>query len=297
MDISFNIVTLNSKNELNECLNSLTSSLATNFTYEINVIDNGSTDGVDEFIFENYPEIKFIKNDTNLGYSKAMNKGLSISQGRYLVQLNPDVFIYPDTFQKLIKWMDEHIDVGISIPKMVNQDGSFQRQCRRGFARPVEVISYFTKLDRLFPKSKVIGNYTKTYLPEDEIAEVDSVSGSCMIVRSEVVNDIGYLDERYFAYQEDTDYCFMAYQAGWKTFYLPIAKVMHFGGRGGSRSNPYKGIYEWHRSYFLYYQKNLAKDYLFLVNWFMYSMVGFKLAFALIRAFFSREKVVGSKKP
>ncbi len=297
MDISFNIVTLNSKNELKECLHSLIDSLDSNLSYEITVIDNGSTDNVEEFLDENYPENKLIKNDTNLGYSKAMNKGLSISQGRYLVQLNPDVIVYPGTFQTLIQWMDEHKDVGISIPKVINQDGSFQKQCRRGFARPIEVISYFSKLDRLFPNNKVIGNYVKTYLSEDEIAEVDSVSGSCMIVRKEVVNDIGVLDEKYFAYQEDTDYCFMAHRAGWKIFYLPIAKVMHLGGRGGSRSNPYKGIYEWHRSYFLYYRKNLAKDYFFLVNWFMYSMVGFKLAFALIGAFFSREKVVGSKKP
>ena len=297
MDISFNIVTLNSKDELKECLDSLISSIDDFFSYEINVIDNGSSDGVEKFINENYPVINLIKNDTNLGYSKAMNKGLAISQGRYIVQLNPDVFIYPNTFQTIIKWMDNHKNVGISIPKMVNQDGSFQRQCRRGFARPIEVISYFTKLDRLFPKNKVIGNYTKTYLPEDEISEVDSVSGSCMFVRKEVVNEIGYLDERYFAYQEDTDYCFMAHQAGWKIFYLPIAKVMHLGGRGGSRSNPYKGIYEWHRSYFLYYRKNLARDYFFLVNWFMYLMVGLKLSVALTRAFFSREKIVGSKKP
>jgi len=271
--------------------------LGDDLMFEIIIVDNNSHDGSDQFVQENYPNIHLIKNDVNVGYTKAMNQGLRISQGRYLVQINPDVFINPGNFQSLISWMDVHDNVGICIPKVLNQDGTFQKQSRRGFARPVEVFSYFLKLDRIFPNHKVIGNYVKTYLPEDEIAEVDAVSGSCMMIRKEVIQDIGFLDERYFAYQEDTDYCFQANKAGWKVFYLPFASVIHQGGRGGSRSDPYRAIYEWHRSYFLYYQKNLSKDYFFLVNWIMFGFIGIKLAFSLIGAFFSKEKIVGTKKP
>lgn len=297
MDISFNIVTYNSFGPLKICLDSLISSLGSSLDYEITIIDNGSEDKTVEFIEENYPDIVLIKNNRNFGYTKAMNQGLRISKGKYSVQLNPDVSVPHNTFQQLSDWLDDHPDVGICIPKVLNQDGSFQRQCRRGFARPLEVVSYFLKLDKLFPNNKKLGNYVKTYLPEDEIVEVDAVSGSCMMIRKEVIEEIGYLDERFFAYQEDTDFCFRAKNAGWKVYYLPIATVTHLGGRGGSRSNPFRGIFEWHKSYYLYYNKNLAKDYFFLVNWFMYLMVGLKLAFSLIGALFSKEKVVGTKKP
>lgn len=297
MDISFVIVTYNSIEPLEKCLSSLISSINNEVIFDIIIVDNNSHDGSDQFVQENYPEIQLIKNHINVGYTKAMNQGLQIAQGKYLVQLNPDVFINPGTFQSLISWMDEHDDVGICIPKVLNQDGTFQKQSRRGNARPFEVFSYFLKLDRIFPNHRVIGNYVKTYLPEDEITQVDAVSGSCMMIRKEVFSDIGYLDERYFAYQEDTDFCFRANKAGWKVFYLPFVSVIHQGGRGGSRSDPYKAIYEWHRSYYLYYRKNLAKDYVFLVNWIMYFFIGIKLLFSLIGAWFSKEKVVGTKKP
>ncbi len=297
MDFSINIVTYNSLEPLKICLSSLISSFGSNKNYEITIIDNGSKDGVIQFLEDSFPTINLIKNSNNLGYTKAMNQGLKISKGDYLVQLNPDVYVNEGTFQTLKFWMDDHPDAGICIPKVLNQDGSFQRQCRRGFARPLEVVSYFLKLDRLFPKNKKLGNYVKTYLPEDEIAEVDAVSGSCMMIRKEVIQDIGFLDERYFAYQEDTDFCFRAKNAGWKVYYLPIASVIHQGGRGGSRTNPFQGILEWHRSYNLYYRKNLSKDYFFLINWLMYLMILIKLAFSLVGALFSKEKVVGTKKP
>lgn len=297
MDFSINIVTYNSLVPLKICLSSLISSLGPTQNYEIIIIDNGSKDGVIQYVENAYPSIKIIINSENLGYTKAMNQGLKISKGDYLVQLNPDVFVNEGALQTLKSWMDDYPDVGICIPKVLNQDGSFQRQCRRGFARPLEVVSYFLKLDRLFPNNKKLGNYVKTYLPEDEIAEVDAVSGSCMMIRKEVILEIGYLDERFFAYQEDTDFCFRAKQAGWKVYYLPIASVIHQGGRGGSRTNPFRGIFEWHRSYFLYYRKNLSKDYFFLINWLMYLMILIKLAFSLASALFSKEKVVGTKKP
>lgn len=284
-------------NILNNCIQSLIDSINQDFEYEIIVVDNNSSDGVREFIRTSYPVIMLIENDRNLGYTKAMNIGMKKARGNYVVQLNPDIIVNPGAFQKLLAWMNEHPEVGISIPKVLNLDGTLQKQCRRGFARPVEVIAYFLKLDRLFPENKVLGNYVKTYIPEDEIAQVDAVSGSCMVSRKEVFADIEYLDERYFAYQEDTDFCFRANQAGWKVYYLPFASVVHLGGQGGSRTNPYRGIIEWHKSYYKYYRKNLARDYIFLVNWFMYVMIVLKLVFSLGGALCSKEKIVGTRKP
>ncbi len=136
MDISIVIVTFNSLEPLKICLQSLFASISDDLDFEVIIVDNNSQDGLKQFIQENFPDIQLIKNDENLGYTKAMNQGLKIADGKYLVQLNPDVFVNPGIFQALISWMDDHTDAGICIPKVLNQDGTFQKQCRRGFARP-----------------------------------------------------------------------------------------------------------------------------------------------------------------
>ena len=159
------------------------------------------------------------------------------------------------------------------------------------------MITYFTGLWKLFPRSPLFGRYLLTYLPEDETCEVEAVSGSCMVIRRAVVDAIGYLDETYFAYQEDSDFCFRARQAGWKVFFLPEAQITHFGGQGGSGHQPYRGIYHWHRSYLVYYRRHLARDYFFLVNWLMYAGMALKLGLALAANLLRREKVVGTRKP
>jgi GT2 family glycosyltransferase len=112
-----------------------------------------------------------------------------------------------------------------------------------------------------------------------------------------VLSQIGLLDERFFAYQEDADFCFRAKQAGWQVYYYPQAQIVHYASQGGSRANPYRSIFEWHKSYFIYYRKNLASRYFFLFNWFYYVVMLLKLASALLVNFFRREKFAGSQKP
>lgn len=297
MDISFVIVSLNTCDYLENCLESLLTSIGQSLQFEIIVVDNGSTDSTIEMLTNGFPQVKILNYETNLGYTKAMNLGLKMCKGDFLVQLNPDVIIYPGTFQKIISYLNQNKDVGICTPKVINSDGSLQKQCHRSFARPWDVISYFLGLDRLFPSSKFFGRYLFTYLPEDQIAHVQAVSGSCMVIRNLVIQDIGYLDEQFFAYQEDTDFCFRANKANWRVVYFPLAMIKHFGGKGGSLVQPYKAISAWHKSYFLYYKKHLAKDYFFLVNWFMYLAMGIKLFFGYLRLMIKSEKVIGSKKP
>ena len=297
MDISFVIVSFNTKEILQSSLHSLYESISNRLSYEIIVVDNNSRDGTILMLTENYPSIKIFKNNENIGYTRAMNIGLKAAVGEYLVQLNPDVIIEAGSFEKLFDWMKSHSEAGICTPKVVNRDGTLQKQCRRSFARPWDVITYFMGLDRLFPESRLFGRYLLTYLKEDQISEVDAVSGSCMFVRKIVFDQIGYLDERFFAYQEDADICFRAKHAGWKIIYLPITSVVHFGGQGGSKNEPYKAIKAWHRSYYLYYRKNLAKDTFFLVNWLMYLAMGIKLIISLAGAMFQKDKVVGTRKP
>lgn len=290
------IVTRRSRDELLACLTSFFEQTKEMDT-QVVVVDNDSQDGTVDAIRLKFPAVKLILNNENLGFSRAVNQGLKLLDARYYLLLNPDTVILEDSMQTIIQFMDETPDAGICIPKILNRDGSLQYQCRRGEARPWEVFSYFLGLARLFPNDQRFTGYLLNHLDNDKINEVKAVSGSCMLIRRDVVDQIGYLDERYFAYQEDTDYCIQARQAGWKVFYVPTAQVVHYGGRGGSGVNPYFGVYQWHRSYYLYYRKNLAKDYPFWFHPLYYLVMLVKMMFNLMVVLLSREKIVGTRKP
>jgi GT2 family glycosyltransferase len=231
-----------------------------------------------------------------MGFAHPINQAIQVSQGQFLLLLNPDTVVLPGALNQLVAYQAAHPEVGICGPKVLNRDGTLQKACRRGVSRPWAAFSYFAGLSRLFPKSKFFGGYLLNYLPEDELHEVDGISGSCMLIRRQVVQQIGCLDERFFAYQEDADYCFQAKKAGWKVVYYPAAQIIHFGGQGGSRAQPYRSIYEWHRSYYLYYRKNLARDYFFLFNYFYYFLMGVKLVLALITNALRSNKFAGPRR-
>ncbi len=295
VDLSVCIVTYQARDWLHGCLESLYKNNKTS-SLEVIVIDNGSTDGIQEMLTLDYPDIQFTANKTNEGYTRPMNRSLGIAQGRYLMQLNPDTVILPEAFDQLISFMDQHPQVGICSPKVLNSDGTFQRQCRRGEPRPLAMLGYFFKLTKLFPKNKALGGYLLEYLDEDATSEVIAVSGSCMLIRKEVIDEIGYLDEQFFAYQEDTDYCLRARQAGWEVYYYPQAKIIHYGGRGGTRVEPYRSIIEWHRSYWRLYKKHFAKEYFFIINWIYYLFMIAKLIVSLVVNLFRRERYAGPKR-
>ena len=279
MDISFCIVNLNAKKYLSNCLKSIPGSTKLD-SIEIIVVDNNSYDGSANFLIEKYPDIKLIRNRRNKGYTKAMNQALRSSNGEYKVVLNPDTLLMHDSIDILIDQMRSDRNIGIVGPKVINEDGSFQKSCRRGIARPAAVFSYFLGLSERYPSNKRFTGYHLNYLDENTLNEVNGVSGSCMIIFDKLIDDIGYFDERYFAYQEDSDYCLMAINNGWKIYYNPEAVVKHFGGKGGAHSLPSKAIFEWHRSYVRYYFKHFSSDYSFLFNVFYYTIMVGKLIFA-----------------
>jgi len=289
------MVSLNSCGYLRDCLHSLAEN--TRASYEVIVTDNGSTDGTQAMLAAEFPYVQLIQNQRNEGYTRPMNQALQRGRGEYLAQLNPDTVVLPGALDELIAFLVAHPEVGICGPKVLNRDRTLQKPCRRGEPRPWAVFSYFSGLAALFPKSRLFGEYLMSYKDEDETHAVAGVSGSCMLIRRAVIDRIGYLDERFFAYQEDADYCFRARQAGWKVYYHPQAKIIHYGGMGGSRVQPFRSIYEWHRSYYLYYRKNLARDYFFLFNWLYYLAMGAKLLLSLGLNFIRRDKFAGSRKP
>lgn len=295
MEISVCIVNLNAGALLRDSLRSLYEH-TTELELEVIVVDNGSSDDSQGLIRTEFPQVKLIENTRNLGFTRPTNQAMQAAQGDFVLLLNPDTLVLPGAVQNLLSFLRAHPEVGICGPKILNRDGTLQTPCRRGISRPWNTISYFLGLARLFPKSKFFSGYTMTYLDENTAHEVAGVSGACMLIRRAVIDQIGSFDERYFAYQEDADYCFQAQKAGWKIFYVPSAQIIHYGGQGGSRVQPLRSIIEWHRSYYLFYRKNLAKDYFFLVNWLYYLGMLLKLGLALAANLFRREKYAGPKR-
>lgn len=294
--LSICIVTYQARKYLRQCLQSVAEN-PPSVKYEIIVVDNQSADGTLEMLKGQFPQVQIIENRENKGFTAPTNQALRQAVGDYLVLLNPDTHVHPQAFDNLIAFMKRHPDAGICGPKVLNLDGSMQKPCRRGESRPWAVFSYFLGFSRLFPKSKLFGEYLMNYIDEDLIHQVAGVSGSCMLIRRQVIDQIGYLDELFFAYQEDADYCLQARRSGWNVYYVPTAHITHYGGEGGSRVHPYRSIYAWHYSYFLYFRKNFASDYFFLLNWLFYLAMGVKLLLALILNLFRKGRFAGSKEP
>jgi len=296
IDISICIVSFHARNLLRECLRSIYGTVDS-LSFEIIVVDNHSEDGTLEMLKNEFPDVRLLVNDHNTGYTRPNNQAIRESGGRYIVLLNPDTLVKPNAIAELFGFLETHPQVGIVGPKVLNRDGTLQKQCRRSEARPWDSFCYFSGLSRLFPHDRRFAGYLMTYLDENLTHEAEAVSGSCMMIRRQVIEQIGYQDENFFAYQEDTDYCRRARLADWKVFYDPSAQIIHYGGEGGSNVQPFRSIIEWHRSYYLYYRKHFAKDYLFVFNAIYYFGMLVKLGLSLFVNLFRKKKVVGTRKP
>jgi GT2 family glycosyltransferase len=295
-DLSICIVTLRARDYLRDCLLSIAEH-PPQMRYEIIVVDQNSQDGTKEMLAVEFPAVRVLHTAGNEGFTRPMNLAMQVAEGRFVLLINPDTLLHESALDLMVRYLETNPEVGIVGPKVLNPDGTLQEPCRRGDSRPWAVISYFIGLSKLFPKKAFFNGYLLSHLDEDQIHPVDGVSGSCMLVRREVIEKIGYLDECFFAYQEDADYCLRARQAGWQVVYYPQAKITHFGGQGGSRVQPYRSILAWHKSYFLYYRKNFAADYFILFNWLYYVAMLIKLGLTLIKNFISGQVFGGSRKP
>lgn len=295
MDLSISIVNHNNKECLAACLDSIYSH-ALDVSFEVMVVDNGSTDASVEFVKQAYPQVRIIENSENRGFVKANNQGIRASEGRYLLSLNNDTIIQNGTLAGLVRFMQEHPDVGACGPKVLNQDGTFQRQCRRSFPTILSSLCYFLKLHKLFPRSEFFGQYLMTHWDCDKAGEVDSVSGCCLMVRREVIEEVGILDENFIMYGDDLDWCYRIKQAGWKVRYVPDLQIVHLGGQS-SRHLPSKCIVLFYRAMAIFYRKHYASSHTFIINTIVYAGIWLKALMTLCINFLRKEKVVGSRKP
>jgi GT2 family glycosyltransferase len=280
LDLSILILNYNTRELTLTCLQSVFSS-STSYTYEIILIDNASSDATILAVKEHFPQVTCIANTENVGFSKANNQGMKIAKGRYVLLLNSDTIVKPDTLDTMLRFMDENPSVGASGCKIVLPDGSLDKACKRGFPTPSASFYYAFGFSKLFPNIPRFNQYQLGYLDPDQEYPIDSLVGAFMLVRREAIDQVGMLDEEFFMYGEDIDWCYRIKQAGWVNYYYPRTQIVHYKG-ASSRKKPYKIIYEFHRAMILFHKKHFQRQYPWPINAMVYAGVGLKFALSLL---------------
>jgi GT2 family glycosyltransferase len=274
-DLGIVIVNLNTRDFLRECLRSIYASRG-DITYKTYLVDNCSSDGSVEMVCAEFPEIDCVERcDHNIGYPAANNVGLRAAgfggketepEIRYALLLNPDTVLPPDALQQIIDFADAHPWAGILGPKLVREDGSLDKACRRSFPSPEVSFYRLTGLARLFPNNPRFGTYNLNHLNPDEIAEVDAVVGAFMLIRADVIHEVGLMDESFFMYGEDLDFCYRAKQKGWKVLYYPAVTVLHYKGQS-SKQRSRQATYHFYRSMYVFHRKHYWRSTFLPLNW------------------------------
>ena len=254
------MVSLNAWEVLRACLDSLGRS-APDIECEIIIVDNASSDGTPERLRSEFPHVRLIRNDRNVGFTRANNQAIAASKGDFLLWLNTDTILRPDTISGLMRFLETHPQAGIVGPKVLNPNGTFQSQCRRSLPTPLASLFYMLGMDRILPGCRLADQYLMSYLPVDRANQVDSVSGCCLLARREVLNAIGPLDEDFFGFGEDIDWCVRAKNAGWEVWYFPGSEIVHLKGQGGVHSRPYHKVWGIHQAMWVFYKKHLRVRY------------------------------------
>ena len=239
---------------------------------EIIVVDNASIDGSADMVEEEFipgatkeqsgqrgsTEIRLIRGARNIGFAAGNNLGIREAEGRYVLLLNPDVVVHQKAFEVLVRYMDDHLDVGASSGRITNPDGTNDPGGRRGAPSPSAAFYHMVGLSYIFPRSRRFARYKLTYLDENQVAEVESLSGCFMCVRRRAIDQIGMLDESFFMYGEDLDWCYRIRSGGWKIVSHPEAEIVHFRGESTRSLPKIRQLYEFHRAMRIFVHKHLS---------------------------------------
>jgi len=257
------------------------------FEYDIYLVDNASKDGSIERLQEDFYKesqdglIKFILNNENMGFAFANNIALKKTNSKYVLLLNSDTLILDNCLEESMSYMEAFEDIGALGCKVVLPDNSLDKACRRSF--PDFNVSFYrmTGLSHLFPKSKRFGRYNLTYLNENGTYEVDCIVGAFMLVRSKTIREVGLLDETFFMYGEDIDWCYRINAAKWKIIYFGNEKIIHYKGASYNKKQKIKLTYEFYRAMYIFYNKHYKDGYPWITTAATYlgiwGICGFKL--------------------
>jgi GT2 family glycosyltransferase len=232
MDVSIVIINWNTKDLLCNCIRSVSKSVG-NVSFEIIIVDNGSRDGSVEAVKSEFAGVKIISNERNKGYAVAVNQGIQVSQGKYILVLNSDIVLYGGAIERTFNYAQQHPRAAVIGCRVMMDAETVQMTCFR-FPDLTNFVLRATGLSRLFPNSRFFGRESMRWWKRDTEMKVDVVSGMFMFVRREAIDKVGLMDEDFFFYVEDVDWCYRFYRAGWDNIFWPGASALHVHGGGQS---------------------------------------------------------------
>jgi GT2 family glycosyltransferase len=255
--------------------------------YEVIVCDNNSPDGSLEKFRDYRKKTKIasfhvVDNGGNIGFAAGNNKGVPLAKGKYILFLNPDTVVYPQTLTSMVKFMDSHLDAGAATCRVEIPSGGIDEAAHRGFPTPWNSFSHFSGLEKLFPRTHIFGGYVQGWKDMTKAHEVDAISGAFLFIRREVGEKIGWWDEDYFFYGEDLQFSYNIRQSGYKIYYVPDVSILHYGGVSSgikkqsqaitTADKQRKNTMQGHRfsAMRIFFKKNYHNKYPQPVNWLVY---------------------------
>jgi GT2 family glycosyltransferase len=285
-DLSIIIVSWNVRELLANCLRSVLRQ--TGLTLQIIVVDSASSDGSAVMVAEEFPEVELVACEENVGFPRGNNLGLARANGRFLLLLNPDTIVHDDALAKMVAYLEENPQVGVVGPQLLNDDGTVQSS-RRRFPSLKTAFFESTWLQPYAPQA-VLDHYYVCDVADDETAVVDWVMGACLLIRQEVVAKVGGLDEAYFMYSEELDYCRRIHEAGWQVVYYPQAQVTHLSGKSSEQAVTHRHI-NFNRAKLRYFRKYHGRFSAGVLRLFLLLSYGWQLILEAIKG------AVGHKRP
>ncbi|MGB7588983.1 MAG: glycosyltransferase family 2 protein [Solirubrobacterales bacterium] len=279
MDLEVVIVSHGAEALLRHCLRSLREYPAS-VEMAVTVVDSGSPDSTPDMVEREFPAVRLIRRG-NIGFSAANNLALRDSRAGAMLLLNPDTEVYAGTLDAAMARLRSDERIGMVGAKLVTESGELDHACKRSFPTPLSALAHFTGIGRRDGTAGALNQYRATHLGDDEPGEVDAVNGAFMLCRAEAIREVGLLDEGYWLYMEDLDWCRRFWQAGWKVFYEPAGVALHVkGGSSDGRRAPRQEI-AFHRGMGRFYRRFDAPEHNPLVNALVYAGIGAKLAVSL----------------
>lgn len=258
MKLSIIIVNYNVKYFLEQCLHSVQNACI-GLESEVFVVDNDSVDGSVKMVKEKFPDVHLIENKENKGFSLANNQAIHKSRGEYVLLLNPDTIVEDDTLRKVVDFMDGHPDAGGLGVKMLDGKGKFLPESKRGLPYPSVAFFKVFGFSSLFPKSRLFSTYHLGYLDKDKTHVVDVLAGAFMLLRKQVLDKIGLLDEDFFMYGEDIDLSYRITQAGYKNYYFPGTRIIHYKGES-TKKGSLNYVFVFYNAMIIFANKHFSKE-------------------------------------
>ncbi len=255
-----------------------------NIPTQVFVVDNNSSDGSVEFIREKFPDVKLIENTENLGFAKANNQAIRLATGEYILLLNPDTVVQENTFEKCLQFMDSHPEAGALGVKMLDGKGNFLPESKRALPVPSVAFWKMTGMSSLFPKSKLFARYHLGFLNENENHGVEVLAGAFMLIRKNVLDKTGLLDEDYFMYGEDIDLSYRITKAGYKNFYFSETSIIHYKGES-TKKGSLNYVRMFYKAMVIFSRKHFSVSRAGIFSLFISVAVYFKAFFDLLKNF------------